>query len=285
MAGRGGMRLEGRGGDGGGQDRADLSSLLPGPRTVGLDAATQGLFTELRATCQPVRGTWEMTVNKPELLPMWVYVLAGETEREQMMKGDQESGGWGGLRGVAFEPSPEPGTGSQHLGGEASRQSQQQMQRPRGDWGGASKGGVSHVMARETGCPSGGWVCLGPSGCCEQGGCQGPGRSQAEPQWWLGPGWGLRGWGGSRCVVCEVGTPSSSPVRAAVGPGPGTAAAGRKGAAKAELGSEASAGSGRSQGCVASRGWLGRFPRAGLLPSTWLGDFLKDKQTQGCSGG
>lgn len=55
---------------------------------------------------------------------------------------------------VAFERSPEPGTGSQHLGGEASRQSQQQMQRPRGDWGGASKGGVSHVMARETGCPS-----------------------------------------------------------------------------------------------------------------------------------
>lgn len=140
--------------------------------------------------------------------------------------------------------------------------------------------------------PSGGWaglsrgmVCLGPSGCCEQGGCQGPGRSQAEPQWWLGPGWGLRGWGGSRCVVCEVGTPSSSPVRAAVGPGPGTAAAGRKGVAKAELGSEASAGSGRSQGCVASQGWLGCFPRTGLLPSTWLGDFLKDKQTQGCSGG
>lgn len=99
MAGRGGMRLEGRGGDGGGQDRAGLSSLLLGPRTMGLDAATQGLFTELRATCQPVRGTWEMTVNKPELLPMWVYVLAGETEREQMMKGDQESGGWGGLRG------------------------------------------------------------------------------------------------------------------------------------------------------------------------------------------
>lgn len=62
-----------------------------------------------------------MTVNKPELLPMWVYVLAGETEREQMMKADQESGGWGGLRGVAFERSPEPGTGSQHLGGEASQ--------------------------------------------------------------------------------------------------------------------------------------------------------------------